>query len=215
MRMHTTWLLVLALALLLSAVPASAGVLYDNGPGDGTIGAWTINYGYAVSDSFDLSGDSTVTGVDLALWAYSGDTPVSVDWLITTGPFGPAVPGGSGTADLINGVSYSNGSYVVFQDNFAIPDLALGAGTYWLQLQNAVVDSSYPLFWEVNDGPSVAWENTLGNVANSDAMGPGTNSDTFQILGTSGAATPEPGSVLLLGSGLLLLASRLRRKART
>lgn len=212
MRMHTTWLLVLALALLLAAAPASAGVLYDNGPVDGTVSAWTINFGFAVADSFDLSGDSTITGVNLALWAYPGDTPLTVDWAITTDPLGPAVPGGSGTANLINNVPSVGGfGYDVFQDSFAIPDLALGAGTYWLELQNAVVDSGNPLYWDINDGPSVAWENSIGNVANN--IEPGTDSETFQIMGTSGAATPEPGSMLLLGAGLLL-AGCLRRKAR-
>ena len=34
------------LCLALAAVPASAQDLYDNGPINGTIDAWTINFGY-------------------------------------------------------------------------------------------------------------------------------------------------------------------------
>ena len=88
MRMHPRWLSIPALMFLLAATPASAGVIYDNGPVSGAFSAWTINEGFAVTDSFNLSGDATVTDVNFDVWAFPGDTPLSVDWAITTGPFG-------------------------------------------------------------------------------------------------------------------------------
>ena len=43
------------LALCLAVVPAVAQTdLYDNGPTNGTVDAWTINFGFIVSDSFTL-----------------------------------------------------------------------------------------------------------------------------------------------------------------
>jgi hypothetical protein len=39
-------------------------VLYENGPVNGTTDAWTINFGYVVSDSF-VPSDSPVQGLDV------------------------------------------------------------------------------------------------------------------------------------------------------
>ena len=44
--------------------------LYSNGPLDGTHDAWTINYGYVVSNSFTLGSASTVGGFDFYTWGY-------------------------------------------------------------------------------------------------------------------------------------------------
>jgi hypothetical protein len=52
--------------VVLAAPPArAADVLYDNGPVNGTMEAWTIGpytYGYSVADSFTLLSAETVTG---------------------------------------------------------------------------------------------------------------------------------------------------------
>ena len=42
------------------------GVIYDNGPYNGTTDAWTINFGFATSDSF--TGSGTVTGIQFVYW---------------------------------------------------------------------------------------------------------------------------------------------------
>ena len=47
------------LCLGLAAIPAWAN--WDNGPINGATDAWTINFGYIVSDSY-VSDGSTVTG---------------------------------------------------------------------------------------------------------------------------------------------------------
>jgi hypothetical protein len=49
---------------LAASISAGHGaVLYDQGPINGGIDAWTINFNFAVTDSFTLSQASTVTGV--------------------------------------------------------------------------------------------------------------------------------------------------------
>ena len=56
------------LALCLAVVPAVAqNDLYDNGPINGTVLGWTINFGFAVSDQFTLGGDSVVDAIGSAL----------------------------------------------------------------------------------------------------------------------------------------------------
>jgi hypothetical protein len=202
----------LAISCLFLAAPASAGVLYDNGPINGGIIAWTINEGFAVTDSFELATNSTVTGVNFGAWAFGGDTPLSVDWIISTSnAFDGSTSVGSGTASLTNAFQVTNGyGYNVYQSNFSVGSRQLNAGTYWLQLQNAVTTNAYPLYWDENDGLSLAYENTIGQLGSgSDPPG---GSESFQILGAVGTATPEPSSLALFGSGILLMAGVLRRK---
>ena len=47
--------------------------LYDNGPTNGTTDAWTINFGFAVSNSFTLDSDVNVFGWAFAAWLLPGD----------------------------------------------------------------------------------------------------------------------------------------------
>ncbi len=84
--------------LALAAVPAVAQqVLFDDGPINGTTDAWTINFGYVISDTFELLNNSTVTGFNFGAWEYPGDTLISLDWSITAEENGGKLLG-SGTA---------------------------------------------------------------------------------------------------------------------
>ena len=50
--------------LIADAGPASAQVVYNDGPINGTVDAWTINDGLIVADSFTVSGGtSTLSGL--------------------------------------------------------------------------------------------------------------------------------------------------------
>ena len=92
--MRIASLVILCLALV--AIPAcGARWSYDNGPINGTTDAWTINFGYIVSDTFVAGG--SVTGFQFGVWEFPGDAVSSVDWSITTEENGGTVIG-SGTA---------------------------------------------------------------------------------------------------------------------
>ena len=69
------------LLLAVALIPAWA---YDNGPINGTTDAWTINFGYIVSDSFTIDGDHPVEGFSFGVWEFPGDVVTSVDWSITS-----------------------------------------------------------------------------------------------------------------------------------
>ena len=58
------------LFLALAVVPASAQVLYDDGPINGTVDAWTINFGFVIGDSFTLLNNSTVGGFNFGAWEF-------------------------------------------------------------------------------------------------------------------------------------------------
>ena len=66
--------------------------------------------------------------------------------------------------------------------------------------------------WDINFGPSIAYDqcgNPHGGVCQAILQGE-VPSEAFTILG--GGTTPEPGSIMLFGSGILGTAGVLRRR---
>ncbi len=53
--------------LMLVVAPAMADTLYNNGPYNGTTDAWTINFGFSVSDSFTVPAGSSIQGLAFRL----------------------------------------------------------------------------------------------------------------------------------------------------
>ncbi len=47
--------------------------LYDNGPINGTTDAWTINFGFVVSDTIAIAGGNAVNGLTFGAWVFPGD----------------------------------------------------------------------------------------------------------------------------------------------
>ncbi len=196
------------MTLLLSGVgQAKADLMYNNGPINGTVDAWTISQGDQVSDSFTLSSATTVTGVQFGVWAIPGDTMTSVDWAISTGPTGGGVGDGSqpsgiiasGTASTSTAFQYTSVyGYDIDLINFSL-STPVAAGTYYLSLQNAVVPSGNSSYWDENEGPSTAYENYYGNLANASIPGT-TGSESFQLYGS---AVPEPSSARSFSDGLV------------
>ncbi|MGD0905638.1 MAG: PEP-CTERM sorting domain-containing protein [Terracidiphilus sp.] len=209
--------LMLGLVGAIAAPPAFADTLYSNGPTNVEVYSWPIGYGASVSDSFTLLQASTITGATFVLWAES--EPLSVSWSIGTAPFDDT--DGSATTNPVSTYDYTNArGWPIYTESISIPSLSLDSGTYWLTLQDAVTeygviypDVDYYAYWDDNDGPSVAYASYYGNL-NGVLGSAGSHSETFQILGTAGSATPEPSSFLLLGSGLAGLAGLLKRKFR-
>ncbi|HMD99041.1 MAG TPA: PEP-CTERM sorting domain-containing protein [Terriglobia bacterium] len=216
LKTRFTWLSLAAILCLLMAAPASADTLYDNGPINGTVDAWTINFGYQVSNSFTLGAGSTLTGAQIGLWLSPGDSPTSVNWSIGTTPYDSSL--GSGTGVLTDTFQSTNPyGYSLDESTFSLGG-TLAAGTYYLTLQNLAIPSGGPGYWDQNSGPSSAYESavgSLGAVCGNGYPGPvgGTCSESFQIYGNSGTATPEPASLVLLGSGMLIFAGFMRKFA--
>jgi hypothetical protein len=212
LKMRIASLSLLALCLTLAALPAMADNLYDNGPINGNTDAWTINFGFAVSDTFTLGAASTVNGVSFGAWLAPGDTLTSAEVSITSAELGGTTYFDGTVNFSSSGCSTNTFGYNVCTETGSFAGVNLASGTYWLNLQNASVPSGDPVYWDENSGPSQASENTLGTIPSEafTVLGSGGTSTTGTT--TTGGTTPEPSSIMLFGSGILGLAGVLRRK---
>src|ERR1039458_5354347 len=204
--MRTASLSLLTILCLVLAVAPAIADTYSNGPFNGTNDAWTINFGFTVSDSFTLSGgDIAVNSFHFVYWDASTDLLTTANLALGTTSFG----GGAGTTVNFSSTFLGTNQYGynLYQADstgaFGIP-WAGGAG--YATLGNACSTSgcsvSNPIYWDENSGPSTAYENTLGSIP----------SEAFTISNSTVGTTPEPSSIMLFGSGILGLAGVLRRK---
>ena len=186
-----------------------ADTLYSNGAYNGTVDAWTIDFGFAVSDSFTVPTNSSIEDLHFVYWdASTSDLLTTVDMAIGSTSFGGTFQTLSGVTNTFLGTNQYG--YALYQADYTFTNIPW-SGAGYVTLQNACSTSgcsiSNPIYWDENGGPSTAYENTLGSVP----------SEAFTLTGTSGTGTgtgttPEPSSILLLGSGMLGLAGLLRRK---
>jgi hypothetical protein len=200
--------------LLLAVAPAMADTLYDNGPYNGNTYAWTIDYGYAVSDSFTLPwGGIYPQGLQFVYWdASTTDVLTTVDMAMGSTPFGTDFDSETLTNVANTFLGMNQYGYALFQADYAIHPVQWRSdwSEGYVSLQNACTaggcSAGEGIYWDENGGPSMAYENALGSIP----------SEAFTITGTTcllcGYTTPEPSSILLFGSGVLGLVGVLRRK---
>jgi hypothetical protein len=192
---------------LVAVGPSMADTLYSNGPYNGTIDAWTINFGFEISDSFTLPpGSSSIEGLHIVYWDSSTtDILTTVDMAISVDP----IPFSgfqtlTGVTNTLLGINQFG--FALFQADYSFADIPW-SGTGWVTLMNACTTSGCSvvttIYWDENDGPSMATNGSIGSIG----------SESFTLTGTSGGGTtPEPGTILLFVSGVLGSAGMLRRK---
>jgi hypothetical protein len=175
-------------------------------------------------DSFTLGSASTVTQIQAAIWVEQGGTPTTVDWSISTTPFGADVTSPFGT-NLAFGLGAVLSNTLVksayfgsdlYESTFSLPNVLLGSGTYYLTLRNATASNSTFVAWDINNGPSTAYEFPSFTTGTENGFLLGSNSDSFQVYGPDVASTPEPASMTLLGLGVAGMAGygwRRRKQA--
>lgn len=222
MRIATLSLTILCLAL---ASTAFAAELYNDGPTDGTTNAFIIDgpssgaFEQTISDGFVASGSGSASSLDFVMWVAAGSTPTTATWALGTSEFGSDISSGShisGTTLLCtNGSSFHGGicaggfGFDVYNVHFDDLSGSLTAGsTYWLTLGGGN-DSFGTQFdgWDVNNGPADC-EFAVAGVPQGNC---GAGGESFTLNGGT-SSTPEPSSIMLLGSGILGFAGVLRRK---
>jgi hypothetical protein len=137
-------------------VTACTGVIYENGPVNGTYNAYTIDYGFIVSNSF-VPSSSSLRNFDFYAWESSpGDQMLAVQWSITDSPNAGTVYGSGIVAspNLTDTFLFPNG-YGYSVDKISASGLNVGltpGSTYYLNLQNATMASGNAAYWDANFG---------------------------------------------------------------
>ena len=118
------------LVLCLTPHVAVAQEVYDNGPINGTTDAWTINFGFVVSDTFTIGG-GTLNGLAFGAWLFPGDVLQSAEVSITDSEFG----GNTFFDGVVNftqsGCVGNQYGFNVCTETGSFSDTNLAAGTYF------------------------------------------------------------------------------------
>jgi hypothetical protein len=206
----------LSLLTAMASQPASADTLFTTlGPGGSYDkgGGWDVSgSGYSnvvLGNPFSLASGAAVSDAILALGnLYGSNAPINL-YIESDNSGSP----GSVLAALTQVGTISpyiaGGGLVTFTCSGTGCDLA--SGNYWLV---AVETDSSTL-----DGWFLAYNDVITNIAFGTSgsptdlsLYPGVSESAFQIDGSESAATPEPSSFLLLGSGLAGLAGLIKRR---
>ena len=188
--------------------------VYSNGPINGNTDAWTVSFGYIVSDTFNVvNNGTTITGTTLGIWLSPGDTFSDVELSITSGENG-GTSYFDQTVNFVQGMcTLNNYGYDVCQEAGTFNGPTLNVGTYWLNVQNCNGPPNCAgAYWDENSGPSQASDSAVGSIPSESFTILGSSSSTTSTSTSTTTSVPEPSSIFLLSSGTLGLAGILRRK---
>jgi len=192
-----------------------ADTLYSNGPYNGTLNAWEINFGFSVSDSFTCGGVNGCGVEDFHMVGWNeniSDILQTVEMQVGSTSFGSNYTEQVLTVGGSTDLGPNQYGYELWQYDFSFNNVvAVPNGTSWVTLSNAVTSQGQPFYWDENDGPSSAYANSVGSIG----------SESFTVTAcpccgvrgpNCGPPVPEPSSILLFGSGILGIVGLLRRK---
>jgi hypothetical protein len=214
MNIRTKNLIPLVLAsLTLLSLPASADILFDNGPIDPTRTTWNdTDPSFSIFDDFTLTSPAIISGLNYHVFTTS---PSTIDHSVVSlysgsvgasGPTGAAITTFNAVgAVALNGLHTSNpvvpDGYDISLSSLAI---SLQPGTYTLVFSTAIS----ALAASIASGPGSG--QTIGTGLYQAGSGGGFRTGDHMAFTVIGTVVPEPSPIVLLGAPLLGLIA-LRR----
>jgi PEP-CTERM motif-containing protein len=202
------------------AVPASAGVVYDNGTPNGTSGNFATSWVQAEDFSFASGTSVQGAGVFIATFGAPWDGSFTYYLFADSGGSPGAVLASGSVSPTVAPTGYTSitpGDTSLFTFDFNSPFDAAGGTTYWLGIHAAGDFNSI-------DGPY--WSNTAGNGTSTGHESQGGTFDNWSDNGTehafyltglvSGVPEPSTWAMIILGfgvAGMGLRRSRAKRDA--
>lgn len=208
----------LALAGLAVALNAQAAIVYDNGTPNTANGYPIGGTPYSTADDFVLGASGNVASVGFYFQNYNGitgwDQQISYNIRANSGGTPGAILASGAGQNVTPTLSVypwccGGGNAWLVEFNLQAAFAATAGTTYWLELTGA-------------GGPSPWWVTTTNNaspdgVYMSGDNGSSTGNDFAFYLSDNGVGAPAPGSLALIGLGLLgfgVLRRRLGQAAR-
>ena len=223
MRGMTRSVLLAVISLCAAAAPARSQVVVNGGAPNGGAG-WNIFDDNRAATVFSLSGSTSFDAIRFwgILFQSAPYTP-DVFWQILRDNGGSpgtsvALEGNAvASATLDSELASSPGAFS-WQFDLATGTRTLSDGVYWLALHDGPLDpgafTGSSLIWETTNAPGAY---AIQTFSIDQTWNPGDQAGlAFDLRTMPVVSTPEPGSVILLGSGLLSIggvgAMRRRRE---